>query len=157
MRVGIGSDVHALEPEEELVLAGVQIDYQLGLVGHSDADVVLHAIMDALLGAIGAGDIGRHFPATDPQYKGISSLLLLEEVVRIVADQDYQVNNLDVVIKAEQPKLAPYLTQMEDKLAQVLEVDNTRINIKATTTEGLGFVGRQEGIASQAIVSLNNF
>lgn len=157
MRVGIGSDVHALEPEEELVLAGVQIDYQLGLIGHSDADVVLHAIMDALLGAIGAGDIGRHFPASDPQYKDISSLLLLEEVVNMVVAKDYQVNNLDVVIKAEEPKLAPYLTQMEDKLAQVLEVDSTRINIKATTTEGLGFVGRQEGIASQAIVSLNNF
>ncbi|AGB40174.1 2-C-methyl-D-erythritol 2,4-cyclodiphosphate synthase [Halobacteroides halobius DSM 5150] len=155
MRVGIGYDVHALKKGEELILGGTRIDYKWGLEGHSDADVLLHAIKDALLGAVGEGDIGQHFPDDDPQYKGISSLALLEEVAKIIAAKGFVVNNLDTVIQAQKPKLAPYLNQMRKKIAQTLKINETRVNIKATTTEHLGFIGRKEGIAAQAIVSLN--
>ncbi|GAB6099822.1 2-C-methyl-D-erythritol 2,4-cyclodiphosphate synthase [Halanaerocella petrolearia] len=154
MLSGIGYDVHALEAGEDLILGGVEIEHRLGLAGHSDADVLLHAVMDSLLGAIGEGDIGRHFPDNDPQYKGISSLILLEEVQELVVERGLVVNNLDTVIMAQRPKLASHLSQMEKKLAQTLEVKTTRVNIKATTTERLGFIGREEGIAAQAIVTL---
>ncbi len=155
MRVGIGYDVHVFGEQEDLILGGVEIDYVKGLVGHSDADVLLHSIMDALLGAMGAGDIGRLFPDDDPAYEGISSLQLLKEVKLLSFDKGFLINNLDAVIIAQQPKLADKIRFMEAKIADILEVDIARINIKATTTERLGFVGRKEGIAAQAIVSLN--
>ena len=154
MRVGIGYDVHRLVEEEELVLGGVRIDFSLGLKGHSDADVLVHAVMDALLGAIGAGDIGRLFPDDDPAYEGISSLQLLKEVNLLMSDKEFVINNLDAVIMAQRPKLADKIRFMEAKIADVLEIDSAKINIKATTTEKLGFVGREEGIAAEAIVSL---
>ncbi len=154
MRVGIGYDVHKLSNEEKLILGGVEIDCQWGLVGHSDADVLVHAIMDALLGAIAAGDIGSHFPDDDPQYEGASSLVLLEEVVDLVASKGYLLNNLDAVVEAQKPKLAPYIEQMIANISSCVGTSKERINIKATTTEGLGFVGRKKGISAQAIVSL---
>ncbi|MCK8816233.1 2-C-methyl-D-erythritol 2,4-cyclodiphosphate synthase [Natroniella sulfidigena] len=155
MKVGLGYDVHRLAEGEELILGGVEIDHSLGLVGHSDADVLLHAIKDALLGAIGAGDIGSHFPDDDPQYRGISSLLLLDQVMDSVLEAGFEVNNLDTVIIAQQPKLAPYLPEMKNKIAQRLQVEVEQVNLKATTTERLGFIGQGEGIAAQAIVSIN--
>ena len=154
MKVGIGYDVHSLRSGEDMIIGGVEIDHNLGLVGHSDADVLTHSIMDALLGAIGAGDIGRQFPDTDKKYKGISSLILLEQVREMIKDEKFSVNNIDAVIIAQRPKLAPYISEMEEVIAKTLEVEEDRINIKATTTEGLGFVGREEGIATKAIVSL---
>ncbi|SKA01506.1 2-C-methyl-D-erythritol 2,4-cyclodiphosphate synthase [Selenihalanaerobacter shriftii] len=154
MRVGIGYDVHRLVNGEKLILGGVNIDHALGLKGHSDADVLVHAIMDAILGAIGAGDIGKHFPDSDSTYKDISSLRLLKKVQELLLEQDYEVNNLDATIIAQEPKLAPYLAQMKEKIANVLNISIIRINLKATTTEGLGFTGNKEGIAVQAIVSV---
>lgn len=154
MLTGIGYDVHRLEKGEELVLGGVQIDYEFGLLGHSDADVLLHALADAILGAMGAGDIGRHFPDDDPQYKGISSLILLKEVYELLTEKELKLNNLDAVIIAQEPKLASYIESMEEKIAKVLELSLDRVNVKATTTERLGFVGRGDGIAAQAVVSL---
>ncbi|PRX26180.1 2-C-methyl-D-erythritol 2,4-cyclodiphosphate synthase [Orenia metallireducens] len=154
MRVGIGYDVHKLVEGESLILGGVKIDYSHGLEGHSDADVLLHAIKDALLGAVGEGDIGRHFPDDDPQYKGISSLKLLAEVSKLIFNKGFELNNLDGVIIAQKPKLAPYIKRMEENIAQVLDADLDKVNIKATTTERLGFVGREEGIAAEAIVSV---
>ena len=154
MRVGIGYDVHRLVEEEELVLGGVRIDFSLGLKGHSDADVLVHAVMDALLGAGGAGDIGKHFPDSDPQYKGISSLKLLEEVQLFLEAEGYVVNNIDATIIAQKPKLSAFIEQMEENIAQILSIAGGKVNIKATTTEGLGFVGRKQGIAAQAIVSI---
>lgn len=154
MRVGIGYDVHALAAGRPLVLGGVVIPYEKGLAGHSDADVLLHAIIDALLGAASLGDIGRHFPDTEPQYKGISSLVLLERTVSLIQKARLAVNNIDAIIIAQKPRLAPYLQEMEAKIAQVVKVPLDRVNIKATTTEGLGFAGRGEGIAAQAVCSL---
>ncbi|MCK8827990.1 2-C-methyl-D-erythritol 2,4-cyclodiphosphate synthase [Natroniella acetigena] len=154
MRVGLGYDVHRLAKGEDLVLGGVRIEHSVGLVGHSDADVLLHAIKDALLGAIGAGDIGSHFPDDDPQYRGISSLVLLEQVMNSVLEAGYEVNNLDTIIIAQQPKLAPYISQMQNKIAQSIQVEVGQVNLKATTTEKLGFIGQGEGIAAQAIVSI---
>jgi 2-C-methyl-D-erythritol 2,4-cyclodiphosphate synthase len=154
MRVGIGYDVHALKKGEKLILGGKEIEYKFGLVGHSDADVLVHALMDALLGAIGKGDIGQIFPDSDPQYKGESSLVLLAKVMDMVNNQKLVVNNLDTVIIAEKPKLAPHLAAMKKNLQNILSIDHARINIKATTTEKLGFIGREEGIAAQAVVSL---
>ena len=155
MRIGFGYDVHRLAPERLLVLGGVTVPYELGLVGHSDADVLVHAMMDALLGAAAAGDIGRHFPDHDPQYKGVSSLLLLSKVSEIIMNKDYQVGNIDSVIVAQKPKLASYIPEMTEKLAAVLQVPPDQINVKATTTEGLGFAGTGEGIASYAVVLLH--
>ncbi len=157
MRVGIGYDVHRLVEGRPLILGGIEIPNNKGLLGHSDADVLLHAIMDALLGAVGKGDIGKHFPDNDPDYRGISSLLLLERVMEVVKDQGFAVVNIDSVVMAEKPKLASYIPQMTSKIASVLEVEPSRINIKATTTEGLGFIGRGEGIAAQAaaLVTIN--
>ncbi|MDA8212877.1 MAG: 2-C-methyl-D-erythritol 2,4-cyclodiphosphate synthase [Clostridia bacterium] len=154
MRVGIGYDVHRLVEGRELILGGVEVPYHLGLLGHSDADVLLHAIKDALLGAVGAGDIGKHFPDSDPSYKGISSLVLLERVRDIIADKGYALNNLDAVIVAQKPKLAPYIPGMVSNIARVMGVEEGQVNVKATTTEGLGFTGTGEGIAAYAVVSV---
>ena len=154
MRVGIGYDVHQLMKDRPLILGGVEIDYELGLLGHSDADVLLHSIMDALLGAAGLGDIGTHFPDTDPKYKGISSMLLLEEVRRSIESAGYKIGNIDSVIICQRPKLKPYIPLMKDRIASVLDIEISQINVKATTTEKLGFVGREEGIASEAIALL---
>jgi 2-C-methyl-D-erythritol 4-phosphate cytidylyltransferase/2-C-methyl-D-erythritol 2,4-cyclodiphosphate synthase len=155
-RVGIGYDVHRLVENRPLILGGVAIPHTKGLEGHSDADVLLHAISDALLGAAGLGDIGRHFPDTDPQYKGISSLVLLRSVREKLAEAGFQVYNVDAVVEAETPKLAPYISEMNGCIAEALFVEPGRINVKATTTEKLGFVGRKEGIAAQAVVMLES-
>lgn len=154
MRVGIGYDVHALANNRDLYLGGVKIDHEMGLMGHSDADVLVHAIMDAILGAAAMGDIGRHFPDTDDKYKGISSLLLLKRVNEIILENGYKINNIDSIIIAQKPKLSPYISEMQKNIANVLGVDVSCINVKATTTEKLGFEGRQEGISAQAVCTL---
>jgi len=151
VRVGIGYDVHRLVEGRALVLGGVTVPYHLGLAGHSDADVLAHAIMDALLGAAGAGDIGMHFPDTDPRYRGISSLLLLRHVAEHLGKLGWSVGNVDAVIVAQAPKLAPYREQMQQNLAREMRVAPHLVGIKATTTEGLGLTGRGEGIAAQAV------
>ncbi len=154
MRIGFGYDVHALVPHRPLILGGVRIPYLLGLQGHSDADVLLHAICDALLGAIAEGDIGRHFPDTDPKYRDIKSTLLLKEVATRVKERGFHLLNLDSIIVAQKPKLLDFIPRMVNEISQILEVNPGRINIKATTTEGLGFAGRGEGIAAYATVLL---
>ncbi|MBE0596647.1 MAG: 2-C-methyl-D-erythritol 2,4-cyclodiphosphate synthase [Desulfuromonadales bacterium] len=154
MRIGHGYDVHRLTAERKLVLGGVEIPYRLGLLGHSDADVLLHAICDAVLGALGAGDIGKHFPDTDLAYKGISSLKLLREVMALADGQGYAIGNLDATIIAQRPKLAPYIRAMVENIAVACRADPERINVKATTTEELGFEGRGEGISAHAVVLL---
>lgn len=154
MRIGQGFDVHKLVPERALILGGVTIPYELGLLGHSDADVLIHAIMDALLGAMGAGDIGRHFPDNDPAYKNIQSTKLMEKVIAQVRDSRYSIVNIDATIIAQRPKLADYIPKMREILAEIVGIDETRLNIKATTTETLGFTGRGEGIAAMAVVLL---
>jgi 2-C-methyl-D-erythritol 2,4-cyclodiphosphate synthase len=154
MRIGTGFDVHRLVAGRPLVLGGVVIPYAKGLDGHSDADVLVHAVMDAMLGALALGDIGTHFPDSDPAYSGISSLKLLGQVSRLITDRNYVVANLDTVIIAQQPKLAPYIGQMRDNLAAVLGISGEYVSVKATTTEMLGFCGRGEGIAAQAAVLL---
>lgn len=154
MRIGSGYDVHKLVPDRKLVLCGVEVPYQLGLLGHSDADVALHALMDALLGALALGDIGHLFPDTDVRFKDISSLQLLAEVLRLVTEKGWWVGNVDVTIIAQQPKLAPYVMEMRTKLAQALDVAVDCVSVKATTTEHLGFTGRGEGIAAEAVVLL---
>lgn len=155
MRVGQGYDVHKLAPERDLVIGGVNIPWKMGLLGHSDADVLLHAVMDALLGAAALGDIGRHFPDTDPEYKGISSLRLLSHVSDLIRENGFSIGNIDATIIAQKPKMAPYIEQMKKNIAETLSMDETRINIKATTEEGLGFTGRGEGIAASAVCLLN--
>lgn len=157
MRIGTGFDVHRLVAGRPLVLGGVVIPYEKGLDGHSDADVLVHAVMDAMLGALALGDIGTHFPDSDSAYAGISSLKLLGQVSRQVTDREYVVANLDTVIIAQQPKLAPHIGQMRDKLAAVLGIAGDLVSVKATTTELLGFCGRGEGIAAQAVVLLAPF
>ena len=154
MRIGMGYDVHRLVEGRDLILGGVNIPFEKGLLGHSDADVVLHAIMDALLGAAALGDIGQHFPDTDPTYKGISSILLLKHVGALLRDNGFTIGNIDATIIAQRPKLAPFRPQMTANVAQALEISENQVCIKATTEEGLGFTGRQEGIAAQAIVLL---
>jgi len=151
LRIGFGYDVHKLVEGRKLVLGGVEVSFVKGLAGHSDADVLVHAIMDALLGAAGAGDIGRHFPDTDEQFKGISSLLMLQKVRDIIAGLGYNVGNIDSMIVAQAPKLAGYISSMEENIARTLEADKGIINVKATTTEGLGFAGTGEGIAAYAV------
>ena len=153
-RVGTGFDVHALVENRPLILAGVQIPYTKGLLGHSDADVALHALMDALLGAAGKGDIGKHFPDTDAKYEGADSRCLLRTVVEMLQEDGWQVNNVDVTIIAQKPKLAPYIAAMRTLVAQDLGILEEAVNIKATTTEKLGFTGRGEGIAAEAVVSI---
>lgn len=155
MRVGIGYDVHKLVKDRELILGGVKIDYDLGLLGHSDADVLVHAVMDALLGAACLGDIGRHFPDTDDRYRGISSIRLLEHVRELLGQNGYQVGNIDAIIVAQRPKMSPHIEAMRKNMAEALGVDTGRINIKATTEEGLGFTGSGEGISSQAVCLLH--
>ena len=154
MRVGLGYDVHALVPGRPLTLGGIKVPYLLGLQGHSDADVLLHAICDALLGAIADGDIGRHFPDTDPQYKNIQSTLLLKRVAARVREKGFHIVNIDTTIVAQKPKLSDFIPRMVNEIAEVLEIEAGRVNVKATTTEGLGFTGRGEGIAAYAIVLL---
>ena len=151
MRIGHGFDVHRLAEGRKLIVGGVDIPYRLGLLGHSDADVLLHAICDALLGAAGLGDIGRHFPDSDPRYQGIDSRRLLREVVRLLREKGFGVVNLDATIIAQAPKMAPYIAQMVANIAADLEVAADCVNVKATTTEKLGFTGRGEGIAAQAV------
>lgn len=155
MRVGLGYDVHRLVEGRKLILGGVDIPYKKGLLGHSDGDVLLHAIKDALLGASALGDIGSHFPDTDGKYKDANSLNLLEEVGNFMLKKGYIVNNLDATIMAEKPKMAPYIQLMRENIAGVLNISIHQVNIKATTIEGLGFVGREEGIAAQAIASID--
>ena len=154
MRVGMGYDVHKLVEGRDLILGGVKIPHTLGLLGHSDADVLLHAIMDALLGAAALGDIGKHFPDTDPKYKGISSIKLLEHVAKLVEEKGYVVENIDATIIAQKPKMRPYIEEMEQNIAAALHIDVSQINVKATTEEGLGFTGMEQGISSQAICAL---
>ncbi len=154
MRVGLGYDVHQLVPERKLILGGVEIPYSFGLLGHSDADVLVHSIMDALLGAAALGDIGKHFPDSDPAYCGADSLQLLKRVGILLKAQGYVVENIDSVIEAQRPKLAEYIDEMREKIAQTLRIPLGCVSVKATTTEGLGFVGAGEGIAAQAIVLL---
>ena len=155
MRVGIGYDVHKLIEGRNLIIGGVNIPYEKGLLGHSDSDVLVHSIMDALLGACGQGDIGVHFPPEDMGFKDISSLILLENVRQIVELEGYNIINVDCIIVAEKPKLIGYIPKMEENIAQTLKMKIGNINVKATTTEGLGFEGRGEGISSQAIVMLS--
>ncbi|HYE12664.1 MAG TPA: 2-C-methyl-D-erythritol 2,4-cyclodiphosphate synthase [Patescibacteria group bacterium] len=153
-RIGNGYDVHRLVEERSLIIGGVNIPYEKGLLGHSDADVLIHAIMDALLGACGERDIGKHFPDTDHSFKGISSLKLLDKVREIIVSKDYRVGNIDSIIVAQAPKMAPYINKMKQNIAETLGIELDDINIKATTTEGLGFTGEGEGIASYAVACL---
>ncbi|MTQ97399.1 2-C-methyl-D-erythritol 2,4-cyclodiphosphate synthase [Pseudoflavonifractor sp. BIOML-A6] len=154
MRIGHGYDVHRLVPERKLILGGVEIPFELGLLGHSDADVLTHALMDALLGAAGLGDIGGAFPDSDPAYEGISSLLLLERVMGMLAGKGLRVGSADMTILCQRPKLAGHLPQIRALLAQYLGIPGDRVNVKATTEEGLGFTGRGEGVAAHAVVLL---
>ena len=151
MRVGMGYDVHKLVNDRDLIIGGVKIPYEKGLLGHSDADVLLHAVMDALLGAAALGDIGKHFPDTDERYKGADSIELLRQVGTLLADEGYVIENIDSTIIAQRPKMAPHIENMRKNIADALGLDVSRINVKATTEEGLGFTGTGEGISSQAI------
>ncbi|MBS4193386.1 2-C-methyl-D-erythritol 2,4-cyclodiphosphate synthase [Bacillus sp. FJAT-49705] len=153
-RIGQGFDVHQLTEGRPLIIGGIEIPYEKGLIGHSDADVLLHTVADACLGAIGEGDIGRHFPDTDPEFKDADSAKLLENVWQLVKDKGYELVNADCTIIAQKPKMAPYIGQMRERIAQLLETEKENINVKATTTEKLGFTGRGEGIASQVAVLL---
>lgn len=154
MRIGIGYDVHKLVEGRALVLGGVEIEYDYGLLGHSDADVLIHAIMDALLGAAALGDIGSHFPDTDERYRGISSVTLLEHVAELLREKGYSIGNVDAVIIAQKPKLAPYIEKMRENIAAALAVSTDRISVKATTEEGLGFTGEGRGMSCQAVCIL---
>lgn len=154
MRIGHGYDVHRFANDRELVLGGVKIDYELGLLGHSDADVLIHAIMDAVLGALAKRDIGYHFPDTDPRYKGISSILLARELVPMLKESGMTVSNIDATIIAQVPKLSPYIDQMKANIADAFDITPDRVNVKATTEEGLGFTGEKLGIAAHAVCLL---
>lgn len=154
MRVGIGYDVHRLGKGRRLILGGVEIPFEMGLLGHSDGDVLTHAVMDALLGAAGLGDIGRHFPDSDPQYENISSLVLLVQVGQLLRGQGWRVGNIDATIVAQKPRLAPYSEAMGRHLAEALDADQAQISVKATTTDGLGFAGQGEGMAAYAVALL---
>lgn len=153
-RIGCGYDVHKLGEERKLILCGVEVPYEKGLLGHSDADVALHALMDALLGAAAMGDIGKHFPDTDERFKGVDSMQLTLHVKKLLQEEGWQVNNVDVTIIAQRPKLAGYIAKMRANVAKVLDVAESVVNIKATTTEKLGFTGRGEGIAAEAVASI---
>ena len=154
MRIGMGYDVHRLVEDRKLILGGVEIPWEKGLLGHSDADVLVHAVMDALLGAAALGDIGQHFPDTDPAYKGADSLRLLSKVGEILKEAGYEIGNVDATVIAQRPKLAPYREQMRVNMARALSVDASQISVKATTEEGLGFTGAGEGISAQAVALL---
>lgn len=151
MRIGLGYDVHKLVPNRDLIIGGVKIPHTLGLLGHSDADVLIHAIMDSLLGAAALGDIGKHFPDTDAKFKGISSIKLLNEVRVLLSKNNYKIGNIDATIIAQRPKMAPYITSMRENISEALRISIDQINVKATTEEGLGFTGIEEGISSQSI------
>lgn len=153
-RVGNGFDVHAFAEDRPLIIGGIEIPYEKGLIGHSDADVLLHTVADACLGAIGEGDIGRHFPDTDPNFKDADSAKLLQHVWKLVRNKGYKLVNIDCIIMAQKPKMAPHIEKMQERIAELLEAGMEQVNVKATTTERLGFVGREEGIASQAVVLL---
>ncbi len=154
MRVGMGYDVHRLTEGRELILGGVKIPYEKGLLGHSDADVLVHAVMDALLGAAALGDIGKHFPDTDPEYEGISSIQLLEKVAALLEEQKYLIENIDATIIAQRPKMLPHIEYMRKNIADALRISVEQVSIKATTEEGLGFTGTGEGISAQAVCLL---
>lgn len=154
IRIGQGFDVHAFAEGRKLIICGVDIPYELGLLGHSDADVAIHALCDALLGAAALGDIGKHFPDTDPRYKGIDSRRLLRHVVELITSEGYSISNADITVIAQAPKMAPHITSMRQNMADDLGIDLGRVNVKATTTEHLGFTGRREGIASLASIIL---
>lgn len=154
MRIGLGYDVHKLVENRDLILGGVIIPHEKGLLGHSDADVLLHAIMDAILGALALGDIGKHFPDTDEKYKGISSIKLLKEVNNLIKTKGYKVSNLDSIIIAQKPKMAPYIAEMRKNIAEALDISIDDVSVKATTEEGLGFTGTCEGISSQSVCML---
>ncbi|MDX9917658.1 MAG: 2-C-methyl-D-erythritol 2,4-cyclodiphosphate synthase [Gudongella sp.] len=154
MRIGLGYDVHKLVPDRRLIIGGVEIPHSLGLLGHSDADVLVHCLMDAMLGALALGDIGKHFPDTDMEYKDISSLLLLKRVNDMITGRGYRLSNADCVIAAQKPKLAPYIDEMQRNIAKTLSVADDAVGIKATTTEWLGFEGREEGISAQCVCLL---
>ncbi|MCM1058450.1 MAG: 2-C-methyl-D-erythritol 2,4-cyclodiphosphate synthase [Firmicutes bacterium] len=156
MRVGTGYDVHRLTEGRELIVGGVKIPYEKGLLGHSDADVLLHAVMDALLGAAALGDIGKHFPDSDPEYKGISSLTLLKKVGELLEQEGFLVENIDATIIAQAPRMRPYIDTMRENIAKTLEMDLGCVNVKATTEEGLGFTGTGEGISAQAVCMLTS-
>ncbi len=156
MRIGYGYDVHRLVEGRKLIMGGVEIDYERGLLGHSDADVLLHAVMDSLLGAAALGDIGKHFPDTDERYKGISSIKLLKEVLNLINENNYCIINLDATIIAQKPKMRPYIDQMRENIADALNMDISCVNVKATTEEGLGFTGEGLGIAANCICLIEN-
>ena len=150
-RIGHGYDVHKLEKGKKFIIGGIEIDHDKGAVGHSDADVVIHVICDALLGALSLGDIGKHFPDTDNKYKGIDSKILLQKVMKLVKEEKYQISNVDVTILLQKPKLRNYIDSMRDTLSNIMEINKSQISVKATTTEGLGFVGREEGVAAHCV------
>lgn len=154
MRIGLGYDVHRLVEGRKLIIGGVEIPYEKGLLGHSDADVLVHAVMDSILGALALGDIGKHFPDTDERYKGADSIKLLEHVNNLIISKGYKVGNIDSTIIAQSPKMAPHIIEMRSNIAKALDTDLDNINVKATTEEGLGFTGSKEGIASQSICLL---
>lgn len=156
MRVGMGYDVHRLTEGRDLILGGVKLPYEKGLLGHSDADVLVHAVMDALLGAAALGDIGKHFPDTDPAYEGASSIELLKTVGGLLEQECYMIENIDATIIAQKPKMRDYIEQMEKNIADALGVEKNRVNVKATTEEGLGFTGAEEGISAQAVCSISS-
>lgn len=156
MRIGQSIDIHQLVEGRKLILGGVEIPYEKGLKGHSDADVLLHAIIESIIGALGEGDIGKHFSDTDDRYKGISSMILLEETYKLMNEKGYKIGNVDAIIMTEQPKMAPHIPTMRNNIAKALHCDVTQINVKATRGEKLGFVGRGEGIVSQAVCLLEN-
>jgi len=153
-RIGHGYDVHKLEEGKKFIIGGIEIDHDKGAVGHSDADIVIHVICDALLGALSLGDIGKHFPDTDNKYKGIDSKILLQKVMKLVREEKYQISNVDVTILLQKPKLRNYIDSMRDTLSNIMEINKSQISVKATTTEGLGFVGREEGVASHCVCIL---
>ena len=153
-RIGHGYDVHKLEEGKKFIIGGIEIDHDKGAVGHSDADIVIHVICDALLGALSLGDIGKHFPDTDNKYKGIDSKILLQKVMKLVREEKYQISNVDVTILLQKPKLRNYIDSMRDTLSNIMEINKSQISVKATTTEGLGFVGREEGVAAHCVCIL---
>jgi len=156
MRIGIGYDVHPLVKRKKLILGGVVISYPMGLAGHSDGDVLLHSIGDALLGAAGKRDIGFFFPDNNPEYKGISSLILLKQIFTLLQEEGFRINNLDATVVAEEPRLSPYIPQMKENIAQVLKIDVKQIGLKATSPEGLGFLGEKKGVSCWAIASIES-
>lgn len=157
MRVGMGYDVHRLTVGRKLIMGGVEIPYEKGLLGHSDADVLVHAVMDALLGAAALGDIGKHFPDTDPEYEGVSSICLLERVGRILEENGYVIENIDATIIAQRPKMRTYIDQMRENMARALGIETDQVSVKATTEEGLGFTGTGEGISSHAVCAIEKY